>query len=172
MKSSTFARLALLLPYVPLAESILYFIFRDISEEDSLLQSFNLLWNFLAIFWYIPYTMMVIYLLIWSNGKSTDQIFKRYTFAPLILMLLSSGLFVILFLIGLLLGSESDIGGILMIFGLAAVVAIPASLVLGYLFVGISLFVYKFLVKLGFIKDEDGQQLAILEQTPDPTLNA
>lgn len=93
MKSSNFARLALLLPYIPLAESILYFVVWDISEKDSLLQSFNLLWNFLAIFWYVPYTLFVIYLLIWSIGKTTSQIFKRFKFAPVILMILSASLF-------------------------------------------------------------------------------
>jgi hypothetical protein len=171
MKSSTFARIVLLLPYLLLIESVVYFIVRDISEEDSLLQSFNILWNFLAIFWYIPYTILVIYLLIWSIGKTTNQIITRYKFAPLMLMFLSMAIFAILFLIGLLLGSESDASGILMIFGVAAVVTIPASLILGYLFVGISLLLYKLLIKTGFIKDEDLQQID-LEQNPDPTVKA
>ena len=149
MNSSTYARLALLLPYLPLIQSILYFVFRDISEQDSFLQSFNLLWNFLAIFWYVPYTLLVIYLLIWSIRKTSDQIFKRYKFAPVILMFLAAGLYTILFLAGVVLGEDSELGGILMIFGIAAVAAVPASLILGYAFVGISLLIYKLFLRMG-----------------------
>ncbi|HEX5836556.1 MAG TPA: hypothetical protein VFY26_01905 [Anaerolineales bacterium] len=170
MNSSTFARLALLLPYLPLLESILYFIFRDISEQDSFLQSFNLLWNFLAIFWYVPYTLLVIYLLIWSIRKTSDQIFKRYKFAPVILMFLAAGLYTILFLVGLVLGDDTELGGILMIFGIAAVVAVPASLILGYAFVGLSLLLYKLFLRRGWVKVDE---LPVVEgQIPGPALNA
>jgi hypothetical protein len=169
MKSSNFARLALLLPYVPLAESVLYFVVWDISEEDGVIQSFNLLWNFLAIFWYVPYTLLVIYLLIWSIGKTTGQIFKRYKVAPLILMFLSVGLFTLLFLVSLLLGEESDIGGILAIFGIAAVAAIPASLILGYAFVGFSLIVYKLLLRIRWVREDEA--FMIVDPAPDPVVN-
>lgn len=168
VKSSTFARLALLLPYIPLTESILYFVFRDISEEDSFLQSFNLLWNFLAIFWYVPYTLLVVYLLIWSIRKTTDQIFKRYKFAPVILMFLAAGLYTILFLAGLILGDDSELGGILMIFGIAAVVAIPASLILGYAFVGLSLLLYKLFLRMGWV--EEDERPMVVEQNPEPAV--
>ena len=170
MNSSTFARLALLLPYLPLLESILYFVFRDISEQDSFLQSFNLLWNFLAIFWYVPYTLLVIYLLIWSIRKTSDQIFKRFKFAPVLLMFLAGGLYTILFLVGLLLGDESELGGILMIFGIAAVAAVPASLILGYTFVGISLLIYKLFSRMGWVKEDELPR--VVETNPDPAVNA
>lgn len=170
MKSSNFARLALLLPYIPLVESILYFVFRDISEQDSFLQSFNLLWNFLAIFWYVPYTLLVIYLLIWSIRKTSDQIFKRYKFAPLILMFLAAGPYTILFLIGLVLGDDSELGGILMIFGIAAVAAVPASLILGYAFVGISLLIYKLFLRIGWVKGDELPR--IVEPISDAAVNA
>ena len=168
MNSSTFSRLALLLPYLPLIQSILYFVFRDISEQDSFLQTFNLLWNFLAIFWYVPYTLLVVYLLIWSVRKTSDQIFKLYKFAPVLLMFLAAGLYTILFLIGLVLGDDSELGGILMIFGIAAVVAVPASLILGYAFVGISLLLYKFFLRLRWVV-EDELPMAI-DQNPDLAL--
>jgi hypothetical protein len=170
MNSSTFARLALLLPYLPLLESILYFVLRDISEQDSILQSFNLLWNFLAIFWYVPYTLLVIYLLIWSIRKTSDQIFKRYKFAPVLLMFLAAGLYTILFLIGLVLGDDSELGGILMIFGIAAVTAFPASLILGYAFVGISLLIYKLFLRMGWVKEDELPK--VMEPNPDAAVNA
>ena len=151
-------------------ESVLYFFFRDIAEEDSFLQSFNLLWNFLAIFWYVPYTLLVIYLLIWSIGKTTGQIFKRFKLAPLLLMVLSASLFTLLFLAGLLLGEESDLRGILMIFGIAAVVAVPASLILGYAFVGLSFLLYKLFLHIGWVKADEVP--VVLEQQADPFLNA
>ena len=170
MKSSNFARLALLLPYIPLVESILYFVFRDISEQDSFLQTFNLLWNFLAIFWYVPYTLLVIYLLIWSIRKTTDQIFKRYKFGPVILMFLAAGLYTILFLVGLVLGEDSELGGILMIFGIAAVVAVPASLILGYTFVSLSLMLYKLCLRMGWVVEDELPM--VMDQNPEPAVNA
>ena len=169
MNSSTFSRLALLLPYLPLIQSILYFVFRDISEQDSFLQTFNLLWNFLAIFWYVPYTLLVVYLLIWSVRKTSDQIFKLYKFAPVILMFLAAGLYTILFLVGLVLGDDSELGGILMIFGIAAVVAVPASLILGYAFVGISLLIYKLFLRMGWVKEDELPM--VVKQTPEPAVN-
>ena len=50
MKSSTFARLALFLPYLILLESVIYFDFRNMDEKNSWIQTFNIAWNFMAIF--------------------------------------------------------------------------------------------------------------------------
>jgi hypothetical protein len=87
-------------------------------------------------------------------------------------MFLSTGIFTILFLLGLVLGEDSDPGSILRIFGIAAVVAIPTSLILGYLFVGLSLLLYRLLIQIGFVNEEDKLHAAIAESQPDPPLNA
>ena len=83
-------------------------------------------------------------------------------------MFLAAGLYTILFLVGLVLGDDSELGGILMIFGIAAVVAVPASLILGYAFVGISLLLYKFFLRLRWVV-EDELPMAI-DQNPDLAL--
>jgi hypothetical protein len=75
MKSTTYARLALLLPYLTLIESIGYFIYNDLDTKiETILQSANFFWNFFAFFWFVPYTILAIYLLIRSRGKTIEQV--------------------------------------------------------------------------------------------------
>ena len=84
-------------------------------------------------------------------------------------MFLAAGLYTILFLVGLVLGDDSELGGILMIFGIAAVVAVPASLILGYAFVGISLLIYKLFLRMGWVKEDELPM--VVKQTPEPAVN-
>ena len=81
-------------------------------------------------------------------------------------MFLAAGLYTILFLIGLVLGEDSETGGILMIFGIAAVVAVPASLILGYAFVGIFLLIYKVFLRMGWVKEDE----LIVKPNADPAV--
>jgi hypothetical protein len=85
-------------------------------------------------------------------------------------MFLAAGLYTILFLIGLVLGDDSELGGILMIFGIAAVAAVPASLILGYAFVGISLLTYKVFLRMGWVKEDEVPR--VVEPNPGPAVTA
>ena len=163
MKSTTFARLALLLPYLILVESALYFIFHDISEKDSLLQTFNLIWNFLAIFWFIPYTILVIILLIRSRGKTFEQIKKMFGSAPLRMMYIAPATYAVILIIGSIVSREF-FEGAWRILLLAAGVSIPASLLLGYSFLGFSLLLHKLLLKTGVVIPDDSQQIDVTPQ--------
>src|SRR6266508_2901418 len=135
MKSSTFARLALFLPYLILIESVVYFIFYDISEKDSLIQTFNIVWNFLTIFRSAPIRMMYIalatYAVILIIGSIVNQDFFESAWR---------------------------------ILSLAMAVSIPASLLLGYAFLGLSLLLHKLLLKIGVVRDGDSQQMAVEHQ--------
>src|SRR5215216_5673761 len=106
MKSTTFSRLALFLPYLILIESAVYFIFYDIAEKDSPLQTFNIIWNFLAIFWFIPYTILVIILLVRSQGKSSVQIKKMFQSAPIRMMYIAPTTYAAVLIIGSIVKRE------------------------------------------------------------------
>jgi hypothetical protein len=154
MKSTTYARLVLLLPYLTLVESVGYFkVYEYEYENAAVLQVINEFWNFFAFFWFIPYTILVIYLLIWSRRKTTEQIEYTYTLAPFMMMFVSIVSYLAILITGSLFdqGFYKGLGGILII---AAIVAVPASIIFGYIFVGISFLGYKFLQKLNLIEIE------------------
>ena len=160
MKSTTFARLALFLPYLILVESAVYFIFYDIAEKDSLLQTFNIIWNFLAIFWFIPYTILIIFLLVRSKGKSFAQIKSIFRSAPLRMMYMAPATYAVILIIGSIVKWEF-FEGAWRILLLAAAVSIPASLLLGYAFLGISLLLHRLLLRIRVVRDDDLQQIEL-----------
>jgi hypothetical protein len=158
MKSTTFARLALFLPYLLLVESAVYFIFYDISEQDSLLQTFNIIWNFLSVFWLIPYTLLITILLIQSRGKTFEQIKKLFRSAPLRMMYMAPATYAMVLIIGSIVNREFfESAWRILLF--AAVVSLPASLLIGYLFLGISLLLHKLLLKIGVVISNDSNQM-------------
>ena len=163
MKSTTFARLALFLPYLILIESAVYFIFYDINEKDSLLQTFNIVWNFLAIFWFVPYTILVIVLLVRSRGKTFEQIKKIFRTAPFMMMFMAPATYVVILIVGSMVNREF-FDGAWRILLLATAVSIPASLLLGYIFLGISLLLHKLLLKIGVVRDNDSQLMGLEQQ--------
>jgi hypothetical protein len=160
MKSTTFARLALFLPYLILVESAVYFIFYDINQKDSLLQTFNIAWNFLAVFWFLPYTILVIILLARSKGKPFPEVKRLFLSAPFRLMFIAPASYVVILILGSMINRDFfDSGWRLLLF--ATAVSVPASLLLGYAFLGISLLLLKLLLKIGIIRDDDAQQMGI-----------
>ncbi len=166
MKSTTFARLALFLPYLILIESAVYFIFYDVSENDSLLQTFNIAWNFLAIFWFLPYTILVIILLARSKGKTFAEVRRFFLSAPFWMMVMTPTTYVVI-LVGSIV-NRTFFENTWRILLLAAAVSIPASLLLGYAFLGISLLLHRLLLKIGIVRDNDSQQLTLDGQESTP----
>jgi len=162
MKSTTFARLALFFPYLILIESTAYFIFYNINEKDNLLQTFNIIWNFLAVFWFLPYTVLVIILLAKSRSKTFAEVKRCFLSAPLRLMFITPVSYAVILIIGTIIkvGFFESAWRILL---LAAAVSIPASLLLGYAFLGIALLLHKLLLRIGFVSD-DSQDVYIEHQ--------
>lgn len=132
---------------------MLYSQKNKLGYNPSLLMSLNYDWLFFAIFWFIPYSLLAIYLFFWSRNKTVGQIRGEYVLAPLKMMYLSVGLYLTITIILLITGSESFV----FIFGAATVASIPASLVLGYFFVGLSFLLYKVLQKFKFVQDREIQ---------------
>ncbi|HUF00125.1 MAG TPA: hypothetical protein VMN99_12785 [Anaerolineales bacterium] len=172
MKSTTYARLALFLPYLLLLEAVIYLYLQnpDAAGEGTL-YGINLVWFFLAIFWIVPYSILVILLLTWSKSKSIQKIKKAYTLAPFALVIITLITYAIIYVATSLYN-----GGFLEGFGAFAaisLISIPADLVLGYLFVGIALLLFRLLTKIGFIKDHEAQETAVeLSSTIPPTYSS
>jgi hypothetical protein len=161
MKSKTYARLILFLPYLSLVESIGYFRFHNMDWEHlTILDNINFWLNFCAIFWFIPYTILTIYLLLWSRKRTIDEIKNTYTASPLVLTFIAGGLYFALAIISFVFGLIFDkspsysIGTpVAMIMGFATFVSIFASLIVGYACVSVSLISYNILQKINFIRD-------------------
>ena len=150
MKSITYARLALLFPYLTLIGSLIYSSFFNADVEIGF--TLNNIWIFFAIFWFIPYTILTIYLLVRSRGKSMEQIRSIFIFAPLQMIVVSIGTYLVVLIIGSLFARGLSEFGML-IFVLASTTSIAASLVIGYFLVGITFLIYKFLQTINFIRD-------------------
>ena len=158
MTSITFYRLALLLPYLTLIPG--YYLAKDFLANQSsngLLstQFLGMSWMVLSAFWIIPYTILVIGLLIWSKGKSSNTIRSWFLRSPFILMMVT----IIVFIVAGVLGSYSSdpntsgfLGGVLL---LGPICSAPFSLIIGYVFVVFALLLYEILNKFSYIRDKN-----------------
>ena len=176
MSSKTFFKLTLLLPYILLGICaavlcLIYLLYLGISTSlpmqltettllsESLVAVFGTISPFLlvlifytfgALFWFIPYTVLAIGLLLWSIHKPTDKIYKVSLFSPLLLAMLMVTEAVIFFIPG----SESTIGDVVFNILFGSLLFGGSSLAFGYLFVGTALGLYKLLQYKNIIKDE------------------
>ena len=155
MRSSTFYRIILFLPYLTLIPG--YLLARDFSVSESALfsaQGLGMSWMVLAGFWLIPYTIMVIGLLIWSRRKSSNLIRSWLLRSPFILMIVMPLVFILLGWLGSY-SSDPNISSFLAGVGLLGpICSAPVGLVIGYIFVLIGLMLYEILHRFGYIKDE------------------
>jgi hypothetical protein len=152
MTSITFYRCALLLPYLSLIPG--YFFANQSASDHFDIQFLGMSWVVLAGFWITPYTILVVGLLAWSRGKSTNTIRSLLLKSPLMLMIVAP---VVLALFGIFGSYSSDpnvsvfFTGLLMFGPLFSALF---SFVVGYLFVIIGLLLYNMLNKFGYIKDD------------------
>ena len=140
----------LVLPFLTLIESVGYFKFYELNmEQSNLLTKINLYWNFFALFWIIPYTILALFLLLWSRNKTLEQIRNNYVMAPVMMTVLASLFYIILAIV--VANGERPESAMFLIF--ASAVSIPASIVFGYIFVVISLVCHEIFQKLGIVRD-------------------
>lgn len=157
MNSKIYARLVLLLPFLSLTESIGYFVFRGTSfEKATLVDTINIFWDFAAVFWIIPYTTLSIYLLLWSRKKTVEQIQACFGHAPVAMVYLSGGFYLLLasasFVLGAI-GTEPNYYEGVGFFLAIALASVLASFVIGYIFVGLALLLYWELQRIRFVRD-------------------
>jgi hypothetical protein len=156
MKSITYARLTLLAPYFVLTVSILGFIssyyhlkagyFPNIGEIISSLILYT------SLLWFVPYTVLTIGLLAWSIRKSFQQFQIAYIGSPILFAVLFSLFFIAIGATAPAMGGTDIMLEMAMVASVTVVLAI-VIIIVGYLFVGISLLVYKALFELKIIRD-------------------
>lgn len=179
MKRKTFYQLSLSFPYILLIISGAFTYLVDglnifNSAPNSTLNIFSgvmVFYTLAGIVWGPLYTWMVIVMLIWGRGKSMEEIRRLYLLSPVLLagamgipVLITdpatSGKFVLEgilrmnnlgFAIPAFLGESSQES---MYMGMAWLFMAAISIVVGYVFVGIVMWIERGLSKRGKFKDE------------------
>jgi hypothetical protein len=122
------------------------------TRPPATLQAMHKLWILLAYFWFVPYTLLAIYLAFWSIKKTTASVHNTYMQAPQMMMWFTPAFYIAIFAVSVVIRPELfGIG--LIILMLAIPISIPASFAFGYSFVGVSLVLYSIFQLLGIIKD-------------------
>jgi len=105
-----------------------------------------------APYWLIPYTILVICLWVWSLKKNKSQIHKMFNWSPIYLAILTTVFYAVISYFKLFNGLNylgDDISGT------TFYCIFPASIVFGYLFIGMTAWIYDFLRRRGVIMDEE-----------------
>lgn len=179
VKRRTFYQFSLAIPYLALIISGAFTYFADglNAFSDSSVPSMSFLagvmtfFTFAGIIWGPLYTWMVIVMLVWGRGRSTDDIRRLYLLSPILLacsmgipLLITdpatSGRFLLEgilrmnnmgFAIPVLFGGSSEES---LYIGMAWLFMAALCIVVGYVFVGIMVWVERRLTKRGKFKDE------------------
>jgi hypothetical protein len=153
MNAKSVLRLLILIPYLILGISLLgiYFVH---DSSSTILSAFGLLawvYSLGVIFWGIPYTILVLGLLVWSRKKSLKTIYNALFYSPFLLSILMIGEVVVFTnVIPIRIPTLLDM---LNLVWFSFLLVIP-SLLFGYLFVGIGGIIYKVLERLKLIKQD------------------
>ena len=157
MKPTTFARITLFMHYLLLLGALAYLYFQNSDAAgDSFLFGVTFIWFFLAIFWILPYSILVLLLLLWSRGKTMKTIRTVYVLAPFALAFIALLTYAAVYL-GSSLYNRDFVEG-LGAFAFVSLISIPASLVFGYIFVGIALILFRLLTRVGFLEEQEAQE--------------
>ena len=157
-KPQNLLRSLLLIPYVAWGITLLFATLFSVSAENSYttnrffdvivgVASFYTIGIFL---WGIPYTILVIGLLLWSINKSASTIYKLFFYSPFLLSILMT--FEIA-LVSLWPPQAPSFEGKVEILSSILVVVIP-SLIFGYGLVGVGAILYKAIRHLNLIGTE------------------
>jgi hypothetical protein len=179
MKRRSFYHISLSLPYIALIFSgALTYITAGFdlfvsSEPPGILLGSVLFFSFTAIVWGPLYTWMVVVMLFWGRGKSTDEIRNMYLLSPVLLacamgipaLLVNAPYSGGMLLLGFLYMNRMDfIIPILLkdyqqeqilTSGLVWAFMAAICIVVGYMFVGIVLMIEKAMKRRGFFKEEE-----------------
>lgn len=167
MKTTTFLRLSLLIPFLVWGICVLFFIV--LSAADSSGPTTNestimgiMVWAMLfyvfgIIGWFLPYLLLSLVLLVWSFRARAEVLMKVFALSPLAM----SALIVIVLSV---ISASSQDWDMFQANPLASAENFFASplwfviltLLWGYICVGVGFGIYKILQRRGFIKDEAG----------------
>ena len=168
LTSQNFYRLALLLPLVALPVLFPFFqmgVAPNSVESSSLGNFMNILGilgsvlmimsivYFMGVpYWLPPYMVLILFLWIWSQNKNRSQIYKRFMWSPFYLAVLMTLFYFVVTYFDLFrdmnyLGKDIASGIMLCTF--------PAPIVVGFLFIGMTAWIYDFFRHRGMIVDHE-----------------
>ena len=178
MKTGTFLRLSLLVPFLVWGICVLCFIILSALEPAaSELMGSNIIlglifwmvmfYVFGIIGWFLPYGLLSLILMIWSFKSRAQVLMKVFALSPLAMALL-----IVIFVSITSIGSGSGdsfsygtTGNFENVFGSNLWFALLA-LIWGYICVGIGYGLYKLLQRLGWIKVEAATESVSLPHAP------
>lgn len=110
-----------------------------------------------AIYWLIPYSLLAVILWMWSIKKDKNQISAMFMLAPPFLAIL-----IIIYSLGLSFISENMKGAFFDLFSIEITAmmiacAVPSSILLGYVFIFFTNWIYNHAKRWGYILDEELQ---------------
>ncbi|MFT3891643.1 MAG: hypothetical protein QM730_08435 [Anaerolineales bacterium] len=180
MKRRTFYQLSLSLPYILLivTGAFTYFadglnVFNDVPDSGlSIITGMMVFYTIAGIVWGPLYTWMVVVMLLWGRGRSTEEIRRLYLLSP-VLLACSMGIPVLItdpassgrfFLEGILRMNNMGfaVPAIIVqgyeesssVIGFAWLFMAAISILVGYIFVGIAMWLERVLTKRGKFKEE------------------
>jgi len=171
--SIKFYRLTLLLPYLAIVILLPFFLFGlgpqiatsdsnppDNASEIAQVLSFvfvplaliSFFYFYGAPYWLPPYTVLVIFLWVWSLKRNKAQIYRMFIWSPIYLAVLTTIFYVLVSYLDLFsemnyLGKDILPSILICIF--------PATIAFGYLFIGLTAWIYDFLRRRGIIVNEE-----------------
>lgn len=157
-KLQNLLRSLLLIPYFAWGLALLFAYLVPVSAENSytanaVLDVLTGVASFYAIgivLWGIPYTILVVGLLLWSINKSAPAIYKLFIFSPFLLSILMT---VEITLVSFWPPQALSLEGGMEFLSSLPVVVIP-SLIFGYGLVGVGVTIYKAMKHLNLIRAE------------------
>jgi hypothetical protein len=160
VKTATYLRVSLLIPFLVWGISLLLFVvMAGAMPERSGLAAFGEAANvadfgilFLAFYvfgiviWIIPYLLLGLILFFWSFIGQARTLIRGFALAPLAMVLLTISSMIVLDL-----GNQGQVNQDFMSFNL---LVLAVTLMWGYICVGIGYGIYRLIQRRGYIKDE------------------
>ena len=165
MKTITYLRLSLLIPFLVWGICVLFFIIWSASDSGGPVTSEStitgiILWSILfyvfgIIGWFLPYMLLSIVLLIWSFRSRAEVLMKVFALSPILMTVL-----IVIFLSMISISTQdwdmfstNPLANAESFFG-SPLWFVLLTLVWGYACVGAGFGIYKILQRRGVIKDE------------------
>jgi len=169
MKSQTYLRLSLLIPYLLWVISLgIIFVTSQFPESNNviitIISGVAGFYTLGVILWGIPYTLLAVGLWVWSRSRDTRKMARGFAYSPILLGLL---LMIETFILSI---NWSDVpNGFSQIspdFTASILTLGGLSLLYGYLCIGFAAGLYKLLKKFNVINDEEPKPSPVMLEQP------
>ena len=171
IKPKTLLLSLLFLPYLIWVIAARFMVLPLDSFLNTIVASFSIVYALGIAFWGVPYTILVIGMLIWSRNKSAKELYMSLSHAPRLLAAITAVSFFIIYWY-LVITSEIRSSLIEDFFNLVwySLLAMVGIFIYGYFFVFLSKGIYKAFEDFELIKSEDVsfQSESILSQDSPP----